>query len=67
MTLSKMTELVDLSDDAIATEIEQLKRALFELRFKRATRQEVKPHEPKHLQHKLAQLMTLQHQRKAQA
>jgi large subunit ribosomal protein L29 len=67
MALSKIAELVDLSDDAIAIEIEQIKRELFELRFKRATRQEVKPHEPKHLRHKLAQLMTLQHQRKAQA
>ncbi|MGD1852086.1 MAG: 50S ribosomal protein L29, partial [Cyanophyceae cyanobacterium] len=41
-----------------------IKQALFELRMKRSLRQEVKPHEFKHLKHELSQLLTVEHQRK---
>nr|B8HMR2.1 RecName: Full=Large ribosomal subunit protein uL29; AltName: Full=50S ribosomal protein L29 [Cyanothece sp. PCC 7425] len=63
MALSKMKDLLDLSDAEVETQILDLKRQLFQLRLQKATRQEVKPHQFKHLRHQLAQLMTLERQR----
>ncbi|MCM1985312.1 50S ribosomal protein L29 [Lyngbya confervoides] len=67
MALSKMSDLRELSTEEIETEIQQLKRELFDLRFQQATRQTVNPHEFKHRRHKIAQLMTLQHERSRQS
>ena len=63
MALSKMSDLRDLSTEEIDSEIQKLKRELFDLRFQQATRQTVSPHEFKHKRHKIAQLMTLKHER----
>jgi large subunit ribosomal protein L29 len=60
MALSKMSDLRSLSSDEVETQIEELKRELFNLRFQKATRQPVKSHQFKHARHKLAQLKTLQ-------
>jgi large subunit ribosomal protein L29 len=67
MSLSKMSELRDLSADAVEAEIQTLKRQLFDLRFQAATRQAVPSHQYKHARHKLAQLKTLQRERELQA
>jgi large subunit ribosomal protein L29 len=66
MALSKMSELRALSSDDVETRIEELKRQLFDLRFQKATRQTVQPHQFKHARHTLAQLKTLQQERKLQ-
>ncbi|HEY9827149.1 MAG TPA: 50S ribosomal protein L29 [Stenomitos sp.] len=67
MALSKMRELRSLSPDEVETEIQTLKRQLFDLRFQKATRQAVKSHEFKLARHKLAQLKTLQQERLLEA
>lgn len=67
MSLSKMSELRPLSAEAVETEIQTLKRQLFDLRFQAATRQAVPSHLYKHARHKLAQLKTLQRERERQA
>jgi large subunit ribosomal protein L29 len=67
MALSKMSDLRDLSPEAIETQISELKRQLFDLRFQKATRQTVQPHQFKHARHKLAQLKTLQQQQAHQS
>jgi large subunit ribosomal protein L29 len=64
MALPKITEVRGLTDQEVSDEILSVKRQLFELRFKMATRQEgIKPHEFKHLRHRLAQLMTVERER----
>ena len=64
MALSKASELRALSDDEVTAEIAKIKRDLFDLRFKKATRQmESGFHEFRHQRRKLAQLMTIQRER----
>ena len=64
MALSKAKELRKLSDDELATEIANVKRELFDLRFQQATRQmETGFHQFKHGRRKLAQLMTIERER----
>jgi large subunit ribosomal protein L29 len=67
MALSKMSDLRLLSSDEVETQIEELKRELFNLRFQQATRQPVKSHQFKHARHKLAQLKTLQREQQVTA
>ncbi|MEN9216794.1 MAG: 50S ribosomal protein L29 [Gloeomargarita sp. HHBFW_bins_162] len=64
MAFPKMSEIQDLSDTQLAEEILTVKKELFQLRFRQATRQPVKAHEFRHARHKLAQLLTLEHQRR---
>jgi large subunit ribosomal protein L29 len=64
MAFPKMSELLELTDEEIGVQILGVKRELFALRMKQATRQPVKPHEFKYAKHRLGQLMTLEHQRK---
>lgn len=64
MALSKAKEFRTLSDDELSTEIENVKRELFDLRFQQATRQmETGFHQFKHARRKLAQLMTIERER----
>jgi large subunit ribosomal protein L29 len=65
MAFPKMSELLNLTDQEIGLEILGVKRELFALRMKQATRQPVKPHEFKYAKHRLGQLMTLEHERKS--
>jgi large subunit ribosomal protein L29 len=60
MALPKIEEARKLSGEALAEEILNVKKQLFALRLRLATRQPVKPHEFGHLKHRLAQLMTVE-------
>ncbi len=63
MPLPKVEEVRELSDQEISDQIVATKKELFQLRFQKATRQLEKPHQFKHLRHRLAQLMTLERER----
>ena len=68
MALSKAKDLRELTDDEITAEIAKTKRDLFDLRFKKATRQiESGFHEFRHGRRKLAQLMTIERERQLAA
>jgi large subunit ribosomal protein L29 len=62
MPLSKISEFRDLSAEQVGEQIAATKKELFQLRFQKATRQLEKPHQFKHLKHRLAQLMTVEHE-----
>jgi len=63
MPLSKVEDIKSLSDQELAEQIVEVRKDLFQLRFQKATRQTVKPHQFKHVRHRLAQLMTIERQR----
>ena len=67
MPLPKISEARELSDDKLAQEIVAVKRQLFQLRLQKATRQLDKPHQFRHARHRLAQLMTVEAERKRAA
>jgi large subunit ribosomal protein L29 len=67
MPLPKIEEVRDLSDQELNDRIVATKKELFQLRFQKATRQLEKPHQFKHLRHRLAQLMTLERERQLAA
>jgi large subunit ribosomal protein L29 len=64
MALSKISEARDLSDQELDEQIIAIKKQLFQLRLQKATRQLDKPHQFKHAKHRLAQLLTVEHERK---
>ena len=64
MALSNFQDLKELDNNKIEDEIINSKKVLFNLRLQRATRQSYKSHNFKHLKHKVAQLLTLETQRK---
>lgn len=57
-------ELKNLSDSQISDALMVAKKELFVLRLKKATRQSIKPHLFKTNKRKIAQLLTLQSERK---
>jgi large subunit ribosomal protein L29 len=67
MALSKAKDIRALSDQEVADSIVAIKRELFDLRLQKATGRLEKTHQFKHARHKLAQLMTVEHERKSQA
>lgn len=67
MPLPKITDARDLSDEKLSDEILAVKKQLFQLRLQKATRQLDKPHQFKHARHRLAQLLTVENQRKQAA
>jgi large subunit ribosomal protein L29 len=68
MALPKIEEARSLSDEALLDAIVETKRELFQLRFKKATRQlDKEVHQFKHARHRLAQLMTVQRERELAA
>jgi large subunit ribosomal protein L29 len=67
MALSKAKDIRALSDQEIADGIVAIKRELFDLRMQQATGRLEKTHSFKHARHKLAQLLTVEHERKSQA
>ncbi|MBF2002294.1 MAG: 50S ribosomal protein L29 [Synechococcales cyanobacterium C42_A2020_086] len=67
MPLPKIEEIRDLSDQELNDRIVETKKELFQLRFQKATRQLDKPHQFKHLRHRLAQLMTVERERQLAA
>jgi ribosomal protein L29 len=58
MGLSKFTDIISLSNVKISEAIIETENKLFNLRFKKATRQTFKSHEIKNTKRKLAQLKT---------
>lgn len=67
MPLPKISEARSLSDEELATAIIDVKRQLFQLRLQKATRQLEKTHQFKHNKHRLAQLLSVEHERKRAA
>jgi large subunit ribosomal protein L29 len=59
MSLPQFTDIISLSNVEISDAILETENKLFQLRFKKATRQNLKSHEIKHTKRQLAQLKTL--------
>jgi large subunit ribosomal protein L29 len=59
MGLPKFTDIIALSNTEISKEILETENQLFNLRFKKATRQSFKSNEIKNAKRRLAQLKTL--------
>ena len=59
MSLPQFIEISSLSNPEISKAIIETEDELFNLRFKKATRQSFKSHEIKHTKRRLAQLKTL--------
>ena len=59
MSLPQFNEIISLSTPEISETIIETENQLFNLRFKKATRQSFKSHEIKHVKRRLAQLKTL--------
>jgi large subunit ribosomal protein L29 len=64
MSFLNFKELRDLNDESIIKEIVDTKKSLFELRLKKATRQSFKSHLFKQYRRKIAQLLTVESQKK---
>jgi len=63
MVLSNISDIYDLDNESLKNEILFVKKELFELRLKKATRQDFKPHSFKHNRRRLAQLLMVEYQR----
>jgi large subunit ribosomal protein L29 len=59
MSLPSFSEILSLSNTEISETIIETENKVFNLRFKKATRQSFKSHEIKHAKRRLAQLKTL--------
>jgi large subunit ribosomal protein L29 len=59
MSLPQFTDIISLSNTEISEKISETETELFNLRFKKATRQNFKSHEIKSTKRRLAQLKTL--------
>ena len=59
MSLSKFADIISLSNSEISEEIIKTENEIFNLRFKKATRQSFKPNDIKNAKRKLAQFKTL--------
>ena len=59
MSLPQFTDIISLSNVEISEAIIETENKLFNLRFKKATRQSLKSHEIKYTKRQLAQLKTL--------
>ena len=59
MSFPQFTDIRSLSHTEISEAIVETENTLFNLRFKKATRQNFKPHDVKHAKRRLAQLKTL--------
>jgi large subunit ribosomal protein L29 len=63
MSKTSTKDLRNLSDSDISEKIENLRKELFDLRFKQATRQLAKTHRFKEIRIELAQLLTVSNER----
>lgn len=59
MGIPQFNDIISLSNAEISEAIIETENKLFNLRFKKATRQSLKSHEIKHTKRRLAQLKTL--------
>ena len=64
MSFQSFSDFKDFDDAKLSEEIVTAKKSLFEMRLKKATRQTFKQHLFKHTKRKIAQLMTIERQRK---
>lgn len=64
MAFASFNDLKNLNSEALSSQILETKKTLFDLRLKKATRQSFKPHLFKHNKRKVAQLLTLESQKK---
>jgi large subunit ribosomal protein L29 len=64
MSFLNFKELKALDLEVLNTEVLNTKKQLFDLRLKKATRQSFKPHLFKHNKRKIAQLLTVESQKK---
>jgi large subunit ribosomal protein L29 len=67
MALPKISEARSLNDQELNEEIIAIKKQLFQLRLQKATKQLEKPHKFRHAKHRLAQLLSVEHERKLAA
>lgn len=67
MAFPKVEEVREMSDQEIADNILDIKKQLANLRLMQATGRLEKPHEFKHARHRLAQLLTIEQERRSQA
>lgn len=58
MSLSQFADIISLSNKEVSKEIIETQNKIFNLRFKKATRQSFKSHELKNAKRRLAQLKT---------
>ena len=63
MTLAKKENLTVKTDDQLATQLSELKREAFNLRFQSATNQLEKPSRVKEVRRTIARIKTIQTQR----
>ena len=63
MARPNFTEVTKLNDDDLKNKINEIRKELFDLRFKRATRQLSQSHRFKEARIELAQLLTVQNDR----
>lgn len=63
MAFPKIKNIKNLTEPEIREKIITIKKDIFELEIKKATRQSFKPHIFKHKKHELAQLLTLEKQK----
>ena len=59
MGVPQFTDIISLSNTELSEAVIETENDLFNLRFKKATRQSFKSHEMKHTKRRLAQLKTL--------
>ena len=59
MSFPRFTDILSLSQTEISEAIIETENTLFNLRFKKATRQNFKPHDVKYTKRRLTQLKTL--------
>lgn len=63
MALPSIADARSLNDEELSDQILSVKKELFQLRMQQGTRQLEKPHQFKHLKHRLAQLLTVERER----
>lgn len=59
MSLPKIDEIKHLTNSELEDEVLNIKKELFRLRLRRATKQSFKSHEIKHSKHRLSQLLMI--------
>ena len=64
MSFENFSDLKNFDDAKLSEEIVSAKKSLFDIRLKKATHQTFKPHVFKHTKRKIAQLLTIERQRK---
>lgn len=67
MPLPKIEDARKLNDQELEAAILAAKRELFELRMQKATRRLEKPHQFKHVRHRVAQMLTVVRERELAA